>query len=58
MIDSTDPTIGISCGLFTPEFYTNVSKLMKPGAMFSQQCDTNAKAVENLFPVLAQTPLK
>jgi len=58
IIDSTDPSIGISAGLFSKEFYANVQQMMKKGAMLSQQCDTNAKWLSNLMPVFKMTNLQ
>lgn len=40
ILDCTDPQIGISCGLYTQDFYDNLYNLMKDGAILSQQCDT------------------
>lgn len=40
IIDSTDPTIGISIGLFSVDFYNNLKCLLKEGTIISQQCDT------------------
>lgn len=58
IIDSTDPNIGISAGLFTIEFQNNVQRLMTKDAMLCQQCDTNYKAIEAIMPVFKKTKLE
>lgn len=57
IVDCTDPELGISCGLYTKEFYNHVYDIMKPGAMLSQQCNTTEACLENMKQVLGTTKL-
>lgn len=57
IIDSTDPTIGISIGLFCKSFYSDLKVLLKEGAHVSQQCDTNEENYKQLIPIFKECDL-
>jgi len=58
IIDSTDPTIGISIGLFSVDFYNNLKCLLKEGTIISQQCDTQEKNIELVLPIIRNCDLQ